>query len=237
MTGRTCVMPLRDEAAGYRCVTGRLAPAQCSANPREAVSVQRSEKVCVTWDRTYRDDFLHRSARRRDVRACRRDERRWALRPFARKLAENRRTHREMRMDSLDRLNESRRDAVTTWPSGVGFDATLARLRDALAERGLRIFAEIDQAAAAADAGMTMPPTVLILFGNPTAGTPVMLREPRAAVELPLKLVVRQTADGRVEVDYLDAARVLEHGYGIDDTALLAPLARVPALLQAAITA
>ncbi|GAB7534794.1 DUF302 domain-containing protein [Burkholderia sp. 3C] len=140
-------------------------------------------------------------------------------------------------MDSLDRLNESRRDAVTTWPSGVGFDATLARLRDALAERGLRIFAEIDQAAAAADAGMTMPPTVLILFGNPKAGTPVMLREPRAAVELPLKLVVRQTVDGRVEVDYLDAARVLERGYGIDDAALLAPLARVPALLQAAITA
>ncbi|WP_414442586.1 DUF302 domain-containing protein [Burkholderia sp. 22PA0106] len=140
-------------------------------------------------------------------------------------------------MDSLDRLNESRRDAVTTWPSGVGFDATLARLRDALAERGLRIFAEIDQAAAAADAGMTMPPTVLILFGNPKAGTPVMLREPRAAVELPLKLVVRQTLDGRIEVDYLDAARVLEHGYGIDDTALLAPLARVPALLRAAIMA
>lgn len=140
-------------------------------------------------------------------------------------------------MDPLDQLTDTRRDALTTWPSAAGFDATLARLRDALAERGLRIFAEIDQAAAAADAGMTMPPTVLILFGNPKAGTPVMLREPRAAVELPLKLVVRQAGDGHVEVEYLDAARMLAHGYGIDDAALLAPLARVPALLKAAIAA
>ncbi|MEK6350161.1 MAG: DUF302 domain-containing protein [Burkholderia sp.] len=140
-------------------------------------------------------------------------------------------------MDPLDRLTDARRDALITWPSAAGFDATLARLRDALGEHGLRIFAEIDQAAAAAEAGMTMPPTVLILFGNPRAGTPVMLHAPRAALELPLKLVVRQADDGRVEVDYLDTARVLAHGYGIDDAALLAPLAHVPALLQAAIAA
>lgn len=59
MTGRTCVMPLRDEAAGSRCATGRRAPAQCSAYPREAVSVQRSEKVCVTRNRINRDEFPH----------------------------------------------------------------------------------------------------------------------------------------------------------------------------------
>ncbi|MEX3526823.1 MAG: DUF302 domain-containing protein [Burkholderia sp.] len=132
-------------------------------------------------------------------------------------------------------MNEAHSDALLSWQSSHAFADTLARLRGALADKGLRIFAEIDQAAAAADSGLAMPATVLILFGNPKAGTPVMLRHPLASIELPLRLVVRQAEDGSVRVDYLDAARVLKRDYGVDD-ALLAPLARVPALLQAATT-
>lgn len=89
-------------------------------------------------------------------------------------------------------MNEAHSDALLSWQSRHNFAGTLARLRDALADKGLRIFAEIDQAAAAADSGLAMPATVLILFGNPKAGTPVMLRHPLASVELPLRLVVQQ---------------------------------------------
>jgi uncharacterized protein (DUF302 family) len=133
-------------------------------------------------------------------------------------------------------MNQAHSDALLSWQSRHDFAGTLEHLRGALADKGIRIFAEIDQAAAAADSGLTMPATVLILFGNPKAGTPVMLQHPLASVELPLRLVVRQAEDGSVRVDYLDAARLLERDYGVDD-ALLAPLARVPALLKAATTA
>ncbi|WP_246798028.1 DUF302 domain-containing protein [Burkholderia perseverans] len=124
-------------------------------------------------------------------------------------------------------------DALRAWQSRFDFATTLERLRGTLAAKGITIFAEIDQAAAAAAAGAVMPPTVLIVFGNPLAGTPIMVRHPQTAVELPLKLVVRQDGE-TVRVEYLDAARVLTRDYGVDE-ALVAPLARVPDLLAAAV--
>lgn len=83
--------------------------------------------------------------------------------------------------------------------SARGFDETVARLRNGLMEKGLTIFAEIDHAKAAADAGLTMPPTRVLVFGNPKAGTPVMLEHPDIALDLPLRLLVR-TVDGKVQV-------------------------------------
>ncbi|WP_242468249.1 DUF302 domain-containing protein [Burkholderia plantarii] len=128
---------------------------------------------------------------------------------------------------------QTRGDALCVWQSRFDFATTLERLRGALAGKGITIFAQIDQAAAAAAAGATLPPTVLIVFGNPLAGTPIMVRHPQTAVELPLKLVVRQDGE-TVWVEYLDAARVLTRDYRVDE-ALVAPLARVPDLLAAAV--
>jgi uncharacterized protein (DUF302 family) len=86
------------------------------------------------------------------------------------------------------------RDALTL-TSAFDFSEMLERLERALADSGNRIFARIDQAAAAADAGLTLRPTVLYLFGNPGAGTPLMDALPSFALELPLRVVVWRDGD------------------------------------------
>ncbi|CAG4885549.1 DUF302 domain-containing protein [Paraburkholderia saeva] len=106
--------------------------------------------------------------------------------------------------------------AVVTLQSRFDFDRTVALVTEALTSRGMTIFADIDQAAAAAKSGTTLRPTRLILFGNPKGGTPVMQANPHAALELPLKIVIWQDAQEPVCVDYLDPGALLGDGYGID---------------------
>jgi uncharacterized protein (DUF302 family) len=74
--------------------------------------------------------------------------------------------------------------------SDYGFAATIDRLRTAIENAGNTVFAVIDQAAAAEGAGTALRPTVLLIFGNPKGGTPVMDAWPVAGLELPLKLLV-----------------------------------------------
>lgn len=76
---------------------------------------------------------------------------------------------------------------------------TVAALRSALESRGITVFAEIDHAAAAREAGLEMPPTRVLLFGNPKGGTPLMEKHPDLALDLPLRVLVRQGADGKAE--------------------------------------
>jgi uncharacterized protein (DUF302 family) len=99
--------------------------------------------------------------------------------------------------------------AETRVPEGVarlrsvdGVEATYARLRDEVARRGLTIFAEIDFARDAAAAGLAMPPSRLLVFGNPRAGTPLLQASPSLAVDLPLKVAVWQDASGQTWVGY-----------------------------------
>lgn len=126
--------------------------------------------------------------------------------------------------------------AVITLHSSFDFEETLARVKQALTTRGMTIFADIDQAAAATAASTHLRPTRLILFGNPKGGTPVMDANPHAALELPLKAVIWQAADGTVQVDYLDPGAMLVEHYGIDP-ALTGVFAPVPSLLAQAIDA
>ena len=86
------------------------------------------------------------------------------------------------------------------------FPETVLRLQSALEENGFRIFTVIDQQEAARLVGLDMPPTTLIIYGNPKGGTPLMLSAPDFAIELPLKLLVRQDPDGRAIVIYTPAA-------------------------------
>ena len=72
------------------------------------------------------------------------------------------------------------------------FTNTVARLKEAITSGGLHLVADIDHSAAAEDVELHMPPTRLFIFGNPTAGTPVMLCSPAAAIDLPLKVLVRE---------------------------------------------
>ena len=79
---------------------------------------------------------------------------------------------------------------------------TANRLELLLKNKGMKIFARIDQAAEAKAAGLTMRPMVLFIFGNPQAGTPLMVQYPSLAMDLPLKALVWEAADGKVWLSY-----------------------------------
>jgi len=85
--------------------------------------------------------------------------------------------------------------------------ATVTRFTDLLASKGVRVFAVIDQAAAAKEAGLDLRETVLVVFGNPAAGTPVMAASPLAALDLPLKIVVWDD-EGQTKVSYVSPAAI-----------------------------
>jgi uncharacterized protein (DUF302 family) len=106
---------------------------------------------------------------------------------------------------------------------------TVNRLTRLLAERGMTIFATIDQRDAAQSVGMDLRDTVLIVFGNPAGGTPVMEAEPLAALDLPLKVLVWDD-DGQTRVSYLKPA-VLAARYALDDS-LAAPLSGIEGLVD-----
>ena len=79
---------------------------------------------------------------------------------------------------------------MLTIVSPFGHSETLTRLLDAIARRGLSVFAQIDHAAAAREVGMDLSDEVVVVFGNPRAGTPLMQTDPRIGIELPLRMLV-----------------------------------------------
>jgi uncharacterized protein (DUF302 family) len=89
-------------------------------------------------------------------------------------------------------------DLLTEMISPFGFEATLARVAEAIEAAGLTIFARIDHAENAQKAGLVMPPTMLMIYGNAKGGTPLMLAEPRAALDLPLRVLVREAEQSTV---------------------------------------
>ncbi len=91
-------------------------------------------------------------------------------------------------------------------PSKYAVGDTVEKIEAAAKARGLVIFARIDHAGEAQKVGLTMKPTVLILIGSPKAGTPVMLAAPSAAIDLPLKALVAESADGSTTVTFNDPA-------------------------------
>jgi uncharacterized protein (DUF302 family) len=77
-------------------------------------------------------------------------------------------------------------------------DETVARLKNILEAKSVTLFALVDHSGEAKKAGMDMRPTKLLIFGNPAAGTPLMLAAPTIAIDLPLKILVWEDADGAV---------------------------------------
>jgi uncharacterized protein (DUF302 family) len=80
--------------------------------------------------------------------------------------------------------------------SASGYRETVGRLIDAIESRGLTLFARIDHAAAAREAGLELADEEVLLFGNPRAGTPLMRGDPRIGVELPLRILIWADASG-----------------------------------------
>jgi len=93
-------------------------------------------------------------------------------------------------------------------PSHHSVDETVKRIENALAAKGVKLFALIDHSGEAEKAGLQMRPTKLLIFGNPRAGTPWMVAAPTLALDLPLKILVDEGADGRVRVSYNDPAYI-----------------------------
>ncbi len=118
-------------------------------------------------------------------------------------------------------------------PSAFDFPETLQRIVAAIESKGLRVFAQIDHAAGAAEVGLSMPPTTVLVYGHPKGGTPMMLAAPRSALDLPLHLLVRVDADGSTRVAFHPVAALLvAAGVPADLAAKLAP---AQALVLAAI--
>lgn len=116
--------------------------------------------------------------------------------------------------------------------SNHSVEETLARLKGILQTKGVAIFAVVDHSGEAEKAGMKMPPTKLVIFGNPKAGTPLMQAVPSAAIDLPLKILIAQDAAGKVWVSYNSPAYLQErHGFPLE---LQQNIAVVDALATAA---
>ena len=94
------------------------------------------------------------------------------------------------------------RTGIIDVPSNDSVDQTVDALTKILAAKGVTLFALIDHSGEAAKVGMTMPPTKLLIFGSPKAGTPIMLAAPSSAIDLPLKILVREDTGGKVWVSY-----------------------------------
>ena len=86
--------------------------------------------------------------------------------------------------------------------SSHSVDETVEKLKGILQAKGIALFALVDHSGAAIKAGMKMRPTKLLIFGNPKAGTPVMLAAPSSAIDLPLKILIWEDAQGKVWVTY-----------------------------------
>jgi uncharacterized protein (DUF302 family)/uncharacterized membrane protein YidH (DUF202 family) len=113
-------------------------------------------------------------------------------------------------------------------PSHHSVDETVERLKEILRAKGVTLFALVDHSGEAEKVGMRMPPTKLLIFGSPAAGTPLMLAAPSVAIDLPLKILVSQDTDQRVWISY-NSPDYLKDRHGVP-VELLANIAVVEAL-------
>ncbi len=104
-------------------------------------------------------------------------------------------------------------DGLVTVKSAHSVDEAVAKIRAALAAKQIHEFALIDHSGEAAKVGLAMPKTQVVIFGNPKGGTPLMLAAPSVAIDLPLRLLVREDAAGQVWVSYWSPQALLaRHG-------------------------
>jgi uncharacterized protein (DUF302 family) len=99
---------------------------------------------------------------------------------------------------------------IVSLASPYPFAETVRRLVSAFADHDIKIFVVIDQQAEALAVGLSMPPTTLIVFGNPKAGTPLMLAQPQSGLDLPLKVLVSESVPGQVSVCFNAAAYIID---------------------------
>jgi len=110
---------------------------------------------------------------------------------------------------------------------------TLKRLESLLEAKSLTIFGRVDHSGEAEKVGLTMRPTQLVIFGSPRAGTPLMVASPTLAIDLPLKALAWQDADGQVWLSY-NSPDYLQRRYDLSEE-LMKNISGVGALLEKAV--
>jgi uncharacterized protein (DUF302 family) len=106
------------------------------------------------------------------------------------------------------------RDGVITVESRYSVNETVKRIKGNVAQKGIRLFGDIDQASLGNAAGNKVRPSRLILFGNPALGTTFITAQPLSGLDWPVRVLVYQTKDGSVKVAYTDFDWIA-HRYGI----------------------
>ena len=105
-------------------------------------------------------------------------------------------------------------DGVVRVKSAYPIGETIERLKKDIADKGIKFFDEIDQSKLAADAGIKLQPSVLLIFGNPPLGTQFMTANPQAGLDWPVRMLVYRDAQGAVWVAYTDFAWIA-HRHGV----------------------
>lgn len=108
--------------------------------------------------------------------------------------------HLEKRQEKS--MTSNPENGIVTIPSHQSVDKTVEKLDKILQAQGVKLFALVDHSGEAERAGMQMRPTKLLIFGNPKAGTPLMMASPSVAIDLPMKVLIWEDVDGKVWISY-----------------------------------
>ncbi len=111
-------------------------------------------------------------------------------------------------------MTSNRENGIVAIPSHRSVDQTVHNLEEILQTKGIKLFATIDHSGEAEKIGIRMRPTKLLIFGNPKAGTPLMIASPSIAIDLPMKVLVSEDNDGKVWISY-NAPAYLQARHGL----------------------
>jgi uncharacterized protein (DUF302 family) len=129
-------------------------------------------------------------------------------------------------------LAVQKKEGIVKFPSHHSVNETVDKLKTILQSKGVTLFALVDHSGEAEKVGMKMPPTKLLIFGNPKGGTPLMLAAPSVAIDLPLKILVAEDPQGKVWISY-NSPEYLKERHGLSPD-LLPNIAVVESLAKAA---
>ena len=124
-------------------------------------------------------------------------------------------------------------DGLITRPSPYSVAETLDRLEGRLRSKDVTIFARVDHSGEAEKAGLTMPPTQVLIFGNPKGGTPIMIANPLSAIDLPLKALAWQDSNSAVFLSWTDP-HFLEQRFSLPQE-VMKPIESLTALIEASV--
>jgi uncharacterized protein (DUF302 family) len=116
-------------------------------------------------------------------------------------------------------MSRNQDSGIVSLPSNHSVDETVENLKGLLRAKEVTLFALVDHSGEAEKVGMKMPSTKLLIFGSPKAGTPLMLKAPSIAIDLPLKILVSEDEQGKVWVSY-NSPEYLEDRHGLSQELL-----------------